>query len=96
MDKTIIDLNERRDTPEDQALGPLEFDPDKYRHNLEEFDLTQEEQDELLRILFTIMAAFVDLGFGVDSIHYLKNEETLPDQKIPRLTGPKGDEGDST
>lgn len=44
------------------------FDPARFAHHLENTDLTEEQQIELLRTLWWIMAAFVDLGFGVDSV----------------------------
>ena len=43
---------------------------DTYRAHIEEFDLTEEQTAELLGALWEIMKAFVDLGFGVDSIHH--------------------------
>ncbi|MCW5625508.1 MAG: hypothetical protein KIT73_12400 [Burkholderiales bacterium] len=48
------------------AIPPLDLD--KYREEVEAPELTREQQDELLRTLWWIMAAFVDLGFGVDSV----------------------------
>lgn len=49
----------------------LQLDPSKYRQHLEDFDLTEEQQTELLTILWRILATFVDLGFGVDSVQTL-------------------------
>jgi len=45
------------------------FDPDDYRAELAAFDLTEEQANALLGTLWEIMKAFVELGFGVDSIH---------------------------
>jgi hypothetical protein len=42
-----------------------EFDPGKYRAELEGFDLTREQEDELLKVLWSIMYSFVQLGFDV-------------------------------
>jgi hypothetical protein len=53
------------------AAAPLQFDPTKYRQHLESFDLTEEQQTELLAILWRILATFVELGFGVDSVQTL-------------------------
>lgn len=47
------------------------FDPRDYYADLGDVDFTDEQKDELLRTLFSIMSAFVDLGFGVDSVQYL-------------------------
>ena len=53
------------------VVEPPKCDFEKYREHVQEFDLTAEEEDELLKNLWLIMAAFVDLGFGVDSIQLL-------------------------
>lgn len=52
--------------PECRALA---FDAEEYLAHMSEFDLSEEQARELLATLWNIMAAFVDLGFGVDSIH---------------------------
>lgn len=49
--------------------GPSAFDAEEYLPYVAEFDLTEEQASELLATLWEIMKAFVDLGFGVDSIH---------------------------
>lgn len=48
------------------SVPPL--DTDKYREYVDDLDLSEEQKVELLRTLWWIMAAFVDLGFGVDSV----------------------------
>ncbi|MCG8604368.1 hypothetical protein MJD09_05130 [bacterium] len=53
---------------ENEPTGSLAFDAAKYRRHVEDFDLTEEQKIELLQALWSIMKAFVDLGFGVDSI----------------------------
>lgn len=57
------------------VLEPPKCDIRKYHEHIEEFDLTAEEEAELLKNLWLIMAAFVDLGFGVDSIQLLPKSE---------------------
>lgn len=49
--------------------GTPAFDAEEYLPYVAEFDLTEEQASELLATLWEIMKAFVDLGFGVDSIH---------------------------
>lgn len=49
--------------------GPSAFDAEEYLPYVAEFDLTEKQASELLATLWEIMKAFVDLGFGVDSIH---------------------------
>lgn len=55
--------------PSGETTGEQAFDPDRYRHHLEDFALTREQEDELMRVLWTMMLSFVDLGWGVDSVH---------------------------
>jgi hypothetical protein len=46
----------------------LQFDPEKYRKYLPETDWSEKVQDEWLSTLWDMMSAFVDLGFGTDSV----------------------------
>jgi hypothetical protein len=46
------------------AWRPPAPDIEKYRHHFADCDLSEEETDELIRALWKILAAFVDLGFG--------------------------------
>ena len=69
------DLNKSwLDAKGDSISSTPAFDPDEYREYVEELDLTEEQENELLGIIWSIMAAFVDLGFGVDSIQFLPDE----------------------
>ena len=55
--------------PADHRPSPnVAFDPDDYRADLAELKLTRAQEEELLQTLWTIMSAFVDLGWGVDSV----------------------------
>lgn len=47
----------------------MKCNPDKYRHALAEHNLTTEQEDELLFILWDIMRMFAELGHGVNSIN---------------------------
>lgn len=59
---------------DDKAIPPLkadtDLDLDVYKPYLGEWSVTDAEADEFLRTLWSIMCAFVDLGWGVDSIHF--------------------------
>ena len=44
----------------------FQFDPAKYHTELDDFDLTEEQKQELLAVLWSIMCSFVELGFSVD------------------------------
>jgi hypothetical protein len=48
------------------GMPPLNVE--KYRKYVDHFDLTEERKVELLQTLWSIMYAFVQVGFGVDSI----------------------------
>jgi hypothetical protein len=49
-------------------IAPPVFDAARYQEYVKDFDLSEEQQRELLQTLWWIMVAFVDLGFGVDSV----------------------------
>lgn len=49
------------------SLPALTLDPEKYRQGLAEFDMTPEQENELLAVLWNIMSNMVDMGFGIDS-----------------------------
>lgn len=69
--------NRNRDNNEGDTLvadraplsGPSAFDAEEYLPHVAEFDLTEEQASEMLATLWEIMRAFVEMGFGVDSIH---------------------------
>lgn len=67
---------------------PPQCDLDKYREHIEDLDLSREEQADLLKTIWTIMAAFVDLGFGVDSVQILpsslQRQHSIDDRKLDR------------
>lgn len=46
----------------------LSFDPADYREDLDSCPITEAQKDELLRALWDIMCAFVDLGWGLDAV----------------------------
>lgn len=57
------------DAPPLAEMLPLNVD--KYLSDIEEFDLSEEQAQELLRTLYTIMARFVELGFDLDPIQQI-------------------------
>lgn len=54
-----------------QTPRPSKLDIKKYQAHIDEFDLTDEQQRELLETLWAIMMTFVDIGFGVDVVQLL-------------------------
>jgi len=76
---TNTDISTTNDT-----AAPLKLEPDDYRHNLGEFDLTEDQQNELLQSLWYIMSTLVDIGWGVDTVQLLLPDifaEVAPDSK---------------
>ncbi|PTN12485.1 hypothetical protein [Nitrosomonas aestuarii] len=66
------------------SAAPLKLEPDAYRHHLDEFDLTQDQQNELLSSLWAIMSTMVDIGWGVDTVQILLPDiyaEVAPDSE---------------
>jgi hypothetical protein len=62
----------RHDGPLGGGRAPAPgFDPERYRHHLEGLAITPEQEAEFLAALWSVMTAFVDLGFGVDSVQRL-------------------------
>lgn len=91
-DKSKIDLNEQLLSAQDRpAVAIPECDVEKYREHIKNLDLSEEEQTELLKTLWPIMAAFVDLGFGIDSVQLLSSlpckTESLPGRNDDRKEG---------
>ncbi len=76
-------LNAITNTINDTA-APLKLEADEYRHHLGEFDLTEDQQNELLQSLWYIMSILVDIGWGVDTVQLLLPDifaEVAPDSK---------------
>ena len=63
-----------RSADDAQPASALALDTDRYLPELEEFDITEDQKIEMLQTLWSLMRAFVDIGWGVDSIHHV-----LPD-----------------
>lgn len=55
-------------------MGP---DFDKYRSLVAELDLTDEQKDELIQTLWSIMGSFVDRAFGNDPVQQVTAQEAF-------------------
>ncbi len=53
---------------DDQAFPTLALDPDKYRQDLNDSEVTDEQAAEYLQVLWDIMHSMVDMGMGLDDI----------------------------
>lgn len=86
----------------DVPLGPSpRLDIEKYREHMDGLDLTEVEQEELLRTLWWIMASFVQLGFGVDSVQsvlpaFAEASSPVALNGVDKLEGPSGSDGINT
>lgn len=56
------------DPSQPEVLGVLSFEAAEYMEYVDDLELTEAQKVEFLRTLWTIMSAFVELGFGVDSV----------------------------
>lgn len=54
--------------PQPETPGMLRFEPEEYMEYLEDLVLTEAEKVEFLQTLWNIMSAFVNYGWGVDSV----------------------------
>lgn len=50
------------------APPPPTLDPEEYREKLAVFELTKDQERELLQTLWNMMSMMVDLGWGLDSV----------------------------
>lgn len=61
--------DEKTDAAFNGAAKPrLEIDIDKYQAYLDGSDLTPAQKEDFLRALWSVVVAFVDLGFGVHPV----------------------------
>ncbi|MFK5950251.1 MAG: hypothetical protein QM500_15935 [Methylococcales bacterium] len=78
MKQTHSDKTKTREAmPEEMdysGMAPLKLDVEKYRDELKDFDMTIEQQNEFLEILWHILRTFVELGWGVDNIQMFSNQ----------------------
>lgn len=56
------------------AISSPRFDPDEFREYVEHYDLTEEQENELLETLWNILRTFVELGFGLNSVQTIFTE----------------------
>lgn len=63
-----------------QQAEVLQFDPEHYLAGMSDLDLSEDQKIELLRTIWRIMHAFVDLGLGRDSVQRILwgKQEILP------------------
>lgn len=57
-----------------KALPPLEMNIEDFRDDLSGLELSEEEANELLTMIWKIMSTMVDMGWGVDVTHIVLPE----------------------
>jgi hypothetical protein len=58
-----------------------EFTTAEFREYVDDLDITDDQKDELLRALWSVAVAFVDLDWGVESIqHAMASVELAPEE----------------
>ena len=82
----------RHDNDDNTPVPPSLFDPEDYRDDLKAFDLSPTQEDELLHALWRIMCAFVELGWGVDSVNFcIPASSEFSSAAAPAMVDSKGD-----
>lgn len=71
------------------ASALIGFSPDDYRSHLDGFEISDAEKDELLRLLWSIMCSFVDLGWGTDPVSLVFHSSSPAHADAPILDGDK-------
>lgn len=61
----------------------MPLDIEKYRHCLAEFDLSPDEQAELIRNVWTALESFVDQAFGQHPNQHCRNNLQINDLQNP-------------
>ncbi len=67
----IEDTKTENSNGKQQAIPAPTLDYEAYRTDLTEFELTKEQEDELLLILWNIMCTMCDLSLDMDSVHMI-------------------------
>lgn len=70
MTDISIDEELERDNQSDDQYSPPKplFNSQDYANDLRDLDLTEEQRQELLKTLWSIMSMMVDLGWGLDTV----------------------------
>jgi len=72
----IIEETAETDEPEREAAYDL--DAEKYLAELADFDMTEEQQIEMLQMLWSIMRTFVELGFDLKNCELFRQDSDKP------------------
>ena len=75
MKENLSPPNKPSSDPPPEVSAVLQLDPDIYRGYLDEYDMSHEQQNELLETLWHIMRSFVELSFDLDNVELFSNEK---------------------
>ena len=79
-------MNATTDNPTSGQAPTVSFDWHDYLHHLDDHDLTQDQKAELIIIMAEIVAAFIDLGFGIApgqiTVDSTNEDKTLTDDFV--------------
>lgn len=64
----------------------LEFDWKLYEEYLDNADLTDEEKEQFIETLWSIIINFIDLGFGIHPVQQVDKSNGLESEIIRELT----------
>lgn len=72
------------------VTAPLKLDPEKYRAELAEYELSPEQENELLQTLWNIMSTFVLMGWGLESTQTVlsalfKDVDAKPSSEVKQI-----------
>ncbi len=92
-DKVIVDESPSLDETQgiqvvDRAGRPaLTLNVDDYRQYVEALNLSEEQEQELLQTLWTIIVSFVDLGFGIEPVQQATKSRARGDARSKTAEG---------
>ncbi|QBK29800.1 hypothetical protein [Roseitalea porphyridii] len=77
------------DEPRLPARPTLTLDVALYQEYLDDAELSAEQKQEFIETLWNIIVAFVDLGFGIDSVQTVLDEAEHGDDvgALPTISG---------
>ncbi len=91
--KEIVDESPSHDETQgiqvvDRAGRPaLILNVDDYRQYVEALNLSEEQEQELLETLWTIIVSFVDLGFGIEPVQQATKDRAQSDARSETAKG---------
>lgn len=94
-DNQVLDALSTAAENDNHKRRTLTVDIERYKHLLDSDDLTEDQKEELLQALWSIIIAFVDLGFGVHPVQQVQGQKACgqvskSQSDIANATTPEG------